>query len=168
MTEVVPYDPDWPTRAEAAAAELRAAVPGVFVAIEHIGSTSVPGLAAKPVIDLMACVRDLADVTDGPLAELGYRPFETGMPGRLFYRRPGRHLHVVALTGWETRNERLLRDYLRGRSESARRYGELKARLAADGMDGEAYTRAKTALIQRLVDEARDERGLPRVPVWEE
>jgi GrpB-like predicted nucleotidyltransferase (UPF0157 family) len=78
------------------------------------------------------------------------------------------HLHVVAEDSWATRNERLLRDYLRSHPEQARRYGKLKQQLARDLGHGEAYTRAKTELIQELVDAARAELGLPQVPVWEE
>jgi GrpB-like predicted nucleotidyltransferase (UPF0157 family) len=71
--ELAEYDPAWPARAKAATAELRGALPGVFTQIEHIGSTAVPGLAAKPVIDLMAATDDLASVgaREGPLADLG-------------------------------------------------------------------------------------------------
>ena len=95
------------------------------------------------------------------------------MRERLFFQRlagPGvstHHLHVVTEDSWATRNERLLRDYLRGHPEQARRYAELKRRLSRELGRGEAYTRAKTALIQELVHAARDELGLPRVPVWE-
>jgi GrpB-like predicted nucleotidyltransferase (UPF0157 family) len=95
------YDPAWPDLARLAANELTAALPGRFAAIEHVGSTAVPGLAAKPVIDLMAAADDLQVVTavEDVLSELGYSRVETGMPQRLFYRREGEpaayHLHVV-------------------------------------------------------------------------
>ena len=107
------------------------------------------------------------------LTGLGYRTFDTGMPGRLFYVRDenGRrayHLHVVPADAWDTRNQRLLRDYLRAHPEDARRYAELKQRLATEHADGDAYTEAKTELIQELTDRARADRGLPSVPVWEE
>jgi GrpB-like predicted nucleotidyltransferase (UPF0157 family) len=75
---------------------------------------------------------------------------------------------VVPLEGWDTRNERLLRDYLREHPEDARRYAELKQRLAAQHTDGTEYTKAKTELIQELTDRARADRGLSSVPVWEE
>jgi GrpB-like predicted nucleotidyltransferase (UPF0157 family) len=176
MSIVVPYDPTWPEQFEAARAELLAALGPVVVRLEHIGSTSVPGLAAKPVIDMMASVRGLQDgrTAQGALAELGYELVGAGMPDRLFYQRhagPGmatHHLHVVAEDSWATRNERLLRDYLRSHREQARRYGRLKQQLARELGHGEAYTRAKTELIQELVDAARAELGLPPVPVWEE
>jgi GrpB-like predicted nucleotidyltransferase (UPF0157 family) len=174
VIEVVEYDPAWPARAAAARAELASRLPGLFAAIEHIGSTSVPGLAAKPVIDLMAAA-SLAQVTghDETLGEIGYQRYDTGMSGRLFYFRDqhGRrscHLHVVPVDTWCTRNERLLRNYLRDHPADVARYAELKRRLAAGSGDSAGYTRAKTELIQELTDRARAGRGLPPVPVWEE
>jgi GrpB-like predicted nucleotidyltransferase (UPF0157 family) len=172
MIEVVEYDEIWEVKAELARVELLSLAP--VEAVEHIGSTSVPGLAAKPVIDLMAAA-DLNAVAarEHDLAELGYQRFDTGMPGRLFYVRDENgqrayQLHVVPPESWDTRNERLLRDHLRAHPEDARRYGDLKRRLAAEHTDGDEYTRAKTGLIQELTDRARAARGLPSVPVWEE
>lgn len=170
------YDPAWPDQARKAIEELHGVLPGVFERIEHIGSTSVPGLAAKAVIDLMAPVGDLEQVAArrDVLEELGYQLTETGMTGRLFFARDtdGRrthHLHVVTADNWDTQNERLLRDHLLRYPEDAERYAALKRRLVEEhGVGGDEYTRAKTDLIQELVDRARDERGLPRVPVWED
>lgn len=186
MIRVVPYDESWPARAGQLIEHLQTELPGVFRQLEHIGSTSVPGLAAKPIVDLMASVRALDDVSahQEALRRLGFVAAETGMPNRLFYTcpadgaadgasddrggRPDCNLHVVTADTWAERNERLLRDHLRAHPEDARAYGELKERLASTGLPGEEYGRAKTELIQRLVDRARDARGLPRVPVWEE
>jgi GrpB-like predicted nucleotidyltransferase (UPF0157 family) len=172
---VVEYDPAWPELAAAARAELQAIAPGLFGVIEHIGSTSVPGLAAKPVIDLMAGTADLGIVAghEGGLLGAGYRPHDTGMPGRLFYSRDRdgirtHHLHVVPADTLATRNELMLRDYLRAHPADADRYAALKRSLAAGSLPGEGYTRAKTELIQELTDHARAERGLPSVPVWED
>ncbi|GGL02233.1 GrpB family protein [Mangrovihabitans endophyticus] len=140
-----------------------------FAVIEHIGSTAVPGLAAKPVIDLMAAVDDLASVTAPP----GFEVVPTDMPERLFLRRSDPdglvvHLHVVTVASWPTRNERLLRDHLRAHPADRDRYAQVKRRLMARHGPGDAYTRGKTELIQELTDRARAERGLPSVPVWEE
>ena len=173
MTEVRDYDPSWPAVAEAARAEVLAACPGVFAEIEHVGSTSVPGLAAKPIIDLMASIPTLDDAPVDRLAGLDFQLLDVGMAGRLFFIRDRdgvrtHHLHVVPADTWAHRNERLLRDHLRASPEDARAYGELKQRLATEGLEGEAYTRAKTALIQTLTDRARAAYGLPSVPVWED
>ncbi|MGW3029965.1 GrpB family protein [Streptomyces sp. NPDC001178] len=171
---VVDYDPDWPRQASAAMDALRAAAPGLFVALEHIGSTAVPGLAAKPVIDLMAAVPALADVLpyEPALAALGFLPHDNGMTDRLLYVRTeagvrSHILHVVTRNSWPTRNQRILRDYLRAHPEEAARYAGLKRSLVAAGTPARDYARAKTALVQELTDRARAERGLPPEPVWE-
>ena len=173
--EVAGYDPAWADKAAAACAELRDRVPELFTVIEHIGSTAVPGLAAKPIIDLMAATYDLDEVAahDGTLGLLGYERHDAGMPGRLFYGRDelGRrayHLHVVPAQTWSTRNEVLLRDYLRAHPADARRYADLKRVLASKHESGNDYTRGKTGLIQELTDRARAAAGLDLVPVWEE
>ncbi|TDC22920.1 GrpB family protein [Streptomyces sp. 8K308] len=162
--------------AKQACGELTGALPGLFADIEHVGSTSVPGLAAKPVIDLMASVATLDDLTperEAVLERLGYARQETGMPQRLFFYRDddaGRrshHLHVVTEDTWDTRNERLLRDHLLANPVAAEAYAALKRRLAAEGHEGLEYTKGKTELIQRFVDQERAARGLPAVPVWE-
>ena len=172
---VLDWDPGWPAIAAAVRAELRSNLPaGTWGQLEHIGSTSVPGLAAKPVIDLMGSVADLRrfGAFSGPqLNALGYLLTDTGMTGRLFFRRaPGRtlmvHLHVVPAQAWSNQNERILRDFLLADLDAVRRYGDLKRQLAATIDDPLDYTRAKTALIRELVDRARAERGLVPANVW--
>ena len=165
--QITQYDPGWPAAASSAIAELLSELPAVFIHIEHIGSTAVPGLAAKPVIDLMAAVETLDAVLgrDAELAALGYESVATGMPNRLLYARhqKGRtshHLHVVLQVSWDTRNERLLRDYLRSHPEDAVRYVALKRQPASVHGSSAEYTRGKTTLIQELTDRARS--------VWEE
>ena len=162
-------DPTWPAEAERRMAELRP----LFPTIEHVGSTAIPGLAAKPVIDLMASTPDLSAVPDTALTALGYVREETGMSNRLFYARDTNgvrthHLHLVPTDTWATRNERLLRDHLLANPSAAAEYGTLKRHLAATESDGLAYTKGKTALIQRLIDHERAARGLPASDVWED
>jgi GrpB-like predicted nucleotidyltransferase (UPF0157 family) len=172
--EVRAYDPAWPALAAAAITEVRAALTGVPIEIEHIGSTAVPGLAAKPIIDLMLAAPGLDDVSGraGRLAAIGFHPEPQDMPARLLYVREaaGRrthHLHVVTALSWPARNQRLLRDWLRAHPDDVARYADLKRALAAGGLSADDYTRAKTGLIQELTDRARAERGLPPAPVWE-
>jgi GrpB-like predicted nucleotidyltransferase (UPF0157 family) len=162
-------DPDrrWADLGRAACAELG----GEFLHIEHVGSTSVPGLAAKPVIDLMASVAALGDVEVARLP--GYRLVPDAMPERLFLQRfdpdgTVYHLHVVTAASWPSRNERLLRDHLRANPDDRDRYAALKRELMEKHGPGDAYTRGKTDLIQEMTDKARAARGLPSVPVWEE
>ena len=170
IVHVVDYDPEWAGRGAEAIGEVGRVLPGLLAEIEHIGSTAVPGLAAKPIIDLMAAVADLDVVArrEPDLAEIGYRPHLNGMTDRLLYVRSvggvrTHILHVVTLESWPTRNQRILRDYLRAHPAEAQRYAELKRSIVA----ARDYARAKTALIQELTDRARAERGLPSVPVWE-
>ncbi|RJQ77084.1 GrpB family protein [Pseudonocardiaceae bacterium YIM PH 21723] len=172
--DITDYDPGWPGLAVAAIAELAGGLPGVFTAIEHIGSTAVPGLAAKPVIDLMAATEDLDMVQrhQDILGGLGFDRHRNGMNDRLLYvrTRAGRRthiLHVVTAESWPTRNQRLLRDHLRSHPADAARYADLKRAIVAAGIGPAEYAAAKTELIQELTDRARRERGLPSVPVWE-
>jgi len=177
IIQIVAYDPTWPQRYLAERALVLQAITPPFLAIEHIGSTAVSGLAAKPVIDMMAAVADLRDgvAATAALATVGYQLIDAGMPDRLFLRKHqpalgcSFHLHIVEYTSWPTRNERLLRDYLQAHPQAAQAYGQLKQQLALrHAHDSLAYTKAKTAFIQSLVDRARDACGLPRVSVWEE
>jgi GrpB-like predicted nucleotidyltransferase (UPF0157 family) len=171
---VVAYDSDWPRQASAAIEALEGAAPGLFAAIEHIGSTAVPGLAAKPVIDLMAAVEDLEALRshEDALAGMGFHAHDNGMTDRLLFVRAdggvrSHILHVVTSASWPTRNQRILRDHLRARPEDAARYAALKRGIAEAGTRPGEYARAKTELIQELTDKARAELGLPSVPVWE-
>jgi len=173
---VVCYDENWPQIYEQERRTILEQVGEQFVELEHVGSTAIPGLAAKPVIDMMAAVRTLED---GPailarLAPLGFTSVSIDMPRRLLLRRQDPdlgcafHLHIVEAATWPERNERLLRDYLRAHRDLAVEYGLLKRQLATEhGSDLQAYTSAKTAFIQAVVDRARDATGLPRMDVWE-
>ncbi len=170
MITVVPYDPAWALAFAEEADRLRARLP-VLRHLEHIGSTAVPGLAAKPVIDMMAAVDRLDDVSPDltALAEQGYALVETGMRNRLFLQRPGFNLHIVTLDSWRRRKERLMRDALIADPQAAVDYAALKHRLAAAHPDDmAAYTRAKTAFVQRIMDQVHDRLGWPREDVWED
>jgi len=176
IVHVIDYDPTWPQSYQAERALLLSAIGSHITELEHIGSTAIPGLAAKPVIDMMASLAEISQGADlvAALSPLGYRLIETGMRERLFLRKQlpdqavSYHLHLVTAASWPTRNERLLRDYLLTHPQAALAYGQLKQRLALEHPhDGAAYTRAKTDLIQAIMDLVRDERGLPHVSVWE-
>ncbi|MEU8897258.1 GrpB family protein [Nocardia sp. NPDC048505] len=137
---IVDYDPSWPGLAEDAISELRTLWPSLLAEVEHIGSTAVPGLVAKPVIDLMAAAAELAEVErrEAQLVVLGYRRHRNGINDRLIYVRAREDtrthiLHVVDLASWPFRNQRLLRDYLRANPEEAERYAQLKRRIVEAG-----------------------------------
>lgn len=153
--EVVDYDPGWPARFEAEAARLAELVPGLE--LHHIGSTAVPGLAAKPVIDMMAATADL----DGPVAalvEAGYQypeAYNATLTGRRWLCYPSaarrtHHLHLVA-DGEEFARRLRFRDALRADPGLAAEYAALKRDLAARMPDDrEAYTAAKSAFVDRV------------------
>ncbi len=170
------HDPAWTARFTARAAQLREALGARVRLVEHIGSTAVPGLAAKPVLDIMAAMDTLeeADARLPLLAASGYALRATGMRERLFLQRaaesgtPAVNLHLVTLASWPRRKERRFRDRLRAHPEEAALYAALKRDLAGRfGSDMEGYTRAKTALIQEIMDRAADEAGLLREDVRE-
>ena len=175
--EIVDYDPRWREIFAAEREVLLDRAGRYFVAFEHIGSTAIPGQRAKPVIDMMAAVRQL-DALDTFLPELetlGYHLFETGMRDRYFLRKQDTssgqtfHLHIVEVSSWDERNEHLMRDYLLEHPKEVEAYGELKNNLAQTySEDSVTYTEAKTEFMQGIVDKARDRLGLPRVDVWED
>jgi rfaE bifunctional protein nucleotidyltransferase chain/domain len=167
---VVAYDPRWPEMFEEDKRRILDAVGRHVLAVEHVGSTSVPGLAAKPIIDVMVGVRSLADapLCVTPLHELGYvyQPrHEIIMPGRRYFRRgpsgaDTHHLHMVELGGDFWTEHLLFRDYLRAHPEAARAYEGLKRKLAAaHGSDRAAYTDDKTDFIRSVVARAREEKS---------
>ena len=136
--QVLPYDPDWPQRFETEAARLTPIFGDNLIAIRHVGSTSIPGLAAKPIIDMLPEVRDIqrVDSLNDALAELGYEALgEYGISGRRYFRKLSSHTHLVHAHVFQTDNPEFarhiaFRDYLRAHPEQARAYGELKLRLA--------------------------------------
>jgi GrpB-like predicted nucleotidyltransferase (UPF0157 family) len=174
--EILDYNPQW---ADAYLAERRlllATVRPSFVELEHIGSTAVPGLRAKPIIDLMVAVPSLQDRQPwlGQLERVGYELIETDMQNRLFLRKivsapthKAFHLHVVEQSTWLHRKERLMRDYLLRNPQDAKAYAAEKDRLAAIHPDDAiAYTVAKTAFIQGLFNKIYDDLRLPRIDAW--
>ena len=162
---LAPHDPQWAVRAEALIAALRAAAPDAFSALHHIGSTAVPGLPAKPVIDLLGEAESLAAITAArPVLEgLGWRwRGENGEAGRRYFTRDDpatgertAHLHVHA-TGDPRLVWRLaFRDRLRAEPETAAAYAREKARCAAlHPDDSGAYAACKKAWTDRVAAEA--------------
>lgn len=169
------YNSDWSCWFQQEKSLLQRIFGEYLIRIEHVGSTAIPGLAAKPVIDIMVAVDDLADIAyiEPPLVKEGYQRRETGMPGRVFFQKVGHetsyHLQIMPREGFDERNELLFRDYLKKSPELIEEYGRLKRELAKTmGSDNMGYTRGKTEFIQHVVDLARDEKNLPRQAVWEE
>jgi GrpB-like predicted nucleotidyltransferase (UPF0157 family) len=164
---IVDYDPRWPAMFEEERAQLLNVVGNWVLDIEHVGSTSVPGLAAKPVIDMLIAVRALAAADAHciePICGLGYeyiRDFETVMPFRRYFRRltdeqnHTHHIHLVEKGSEFWERHLLFRDYLRAHSERAREYEQLKLRLAPQFSDLNDYAEAKTDFIRAAERQAR-------------
>jgi GrpB-like predicted nucleotidyltransferase (UPF0157 family) len=160
---VCDYDPVWPDRFEALRKEYAAAfaiakVP--VVAIEHVGSTSVPGLAAKPVIDcdIVVAAEDVPVATD-VLIGLGFSPEGTlGVPERWAFKEPkrlaGTNTYVIVDGCLSLRNHRAVRDTLRARPELRDRYAAVKQRVAMTARNIEEYGKGKNAVIQEILTAA--------------
>lgn len=154
---IAPCDPSWPLRFSLERDRLLALFPQVL-AVEHIGSTAVAGMEAKPVIDILAGVTDMAaaDALFEPLLTGGYttsRAFNSQLTDRRWFMRCANgtrthHLHVVVHLGPVWAERILFRDLLRADAGLARSYSRLKARLAVRFRhDREAYTRAKGEFV---------------------
>jgi GrpB-like predicted nucleotidyltransferase (UPF0157 family) len=158
---LVPSDPEWPRRFARWRDRIRAALGATALRAEHVGSTSVPGLAAKPVVDIQVSVADIADEARyaGQLESLGLQLGSRDDVHRYFSPPPERprelHLHLCqAGSGWE-REHLLFRDYLRTHPAAAGRYLAGKQAAAATWRDDRwAYTEAKTDVIVSILDDA--------------
>jgi NAD-dependent deacetylase len=136
---VVDYDPEWPRLYEQEAERIREALSNSVVEIEHMGSTAVPGLGAKPIIDISVGLRTL-DLDRGQIAGMeliGYEYLgEFGIPGRLFFRKGGgqrtHHVHAVEWGGTHWRRQQAFREYLRAHPDEARLYEDEKRRLVEE------------------------------------
>ena len=160
------YDRRWPASYEHEEARLRAALEGLDPLVEHIGSTAVPGMTAKPIVDVLVGV-DPDRVTDAVerIAALGYEHLgAAGVPGRQHLRRRGAdafNVHVFERGHPLVHDDLVLRDYLRSHPEEATRYGEQKSRLLAAGNATLlSYSDAKASTLAALTERARawDER----------
>ena len=163
--ELVGYDPAWPTVFAEWRDRLAGALGPAAVRIEHVGSTSVPGLAAKPVIDIQVSIADLEDEASyvPQIEALGVQLRSRDRWHRYFRPFPGRprdvQIHVCAVgSGWE-RDHLLFRDYLRAHPDARAAYAAAKRRAAEDWHDDRlAYTDAKTAIIREITDAAERSR----------
>ncbi|MFL5537455.1 MAG: GrpB family protein [Longimicrobiaceae bacterium] len=160
---IAEYDPAWPARYEAHARVIRDALGGTLLRIEHVGSTSVPGLAAKPIIDILAVVPDSADESAyvPQLGAAGYslRVREPDFFEHRMLRTAARdvHLHVYSPGAPEIGRMTAFRDRLRRNAEDRARYEAVKRRLAAQRWpDMNAYADAKTEVVESIIAVAND------------
>jgi GrpB-like predicted nucleotidyltransferase (UPF0157 family) len=156
------YNPEWPNEFAALAAPIRAALGDTALRIDHIGSTAVLGLAAKPVIDMQISVAALEPSAQfaGPLEALGYR-FMAANPERTkrYFREPlgqaRMHLHVRQRGSWGEQFALLFRDYLRENQQDRDLYAQQKQSLAIRYRhDREGYVNAKEPLIWQIIQRA--------------
>ena len=173
MITIDPYDPVWPARFDTEAVSIRRSLGELALRVEHVGSTAVPGLAAKPVVDIQVSVPSLAPTVNFTerLSQIGYShvplgPIDLVYP---FFQKPTvwpstHHIHLCVAGSEQERKHLAFRDYLRVHPDVARGYAELKRTLAAreDGTDSEGrerYAVAKTEFIERVIALAIAEAG---------
>ena len=159
---VVNYDPGWREAYEQLRSQIWPVVREVATTIEHVGSTAVPGLAAKPIIDISVVARSEADIPAGiqRLGTIGYiHRGNLGVEGREAFRTPTssprHHLYLCARNCSALANHLAVRAFLRAHPEDAQEYGALKKQLAlrySDDIDG--YTDGKTDMILRILERA--------------
>jgi GrpB-like predicted nucleotidyltransferase (UPF0157 family) len=165
--EIVDYDPRWPLLFDEEARRLRAILdPSLIAGLEHFGSTAIPGMSAKPIIDILIAVRSLAAAqttfvealrnldyvywADNPKKDRMF--FVKGMPP--FGAKRSHHVHVTELHG-EMWQRLVFRDYLRAHPEEAEIYQRLKRRLAVEHQtDRDAYGDAKSAYVESVMRKA--------------
>ena len=163
---VLNYDPEWPLKYERERKAIAEILDGNGISIYHIGSTSVPGLAAKPIIDMMAVVRSLEKVDDarGKFSELGYEYLgEFGIAGRRYFRKGGdertHQIHIFQADDWNNIGRHLaFRDYMRTHEKERAEYAKIKTALAqrfpydidgdCDGKDAFGREMEKRAVLE--------------------
>jgi GrpB-like predicted nucleotidyltransferase (UPF0157 family)/quercetin dioxygenase-like cupin family protein len=174
---VLDYDPEWPRWFETVYRRVWPVVADIALRIEHVGSTAVPGLAAKPIIDMdivVAAEGGVRPVIDR-LAASGYRWCgDLGVVGREAFKPtreeglPAHHLYLVVENNRPHADHFLLRDLLRQDAEARARYALIKRRNAQlAGRDMDVYVAAKARFVAELLTRARAERGLPPVVYWD-
>ncbi len=161
---VLPYDEAWKKDFEEIKAELMAVLDGLVLSVEHVGSTSVPGLAAKPIIDIDVIIEDTDcfEKVKTALETIGYQhEGDLGIPGREAFKYHGKehlrkhHLYVCAKDSDELKRHLSFRDYLRTHPEAVKEYGRIKeegARLYPNDID--SYIEYKAPFIQDCVNKA--------------
>ncbi|WP_065750681.1 GrpB family protein [Bradyrhizobium paxllaeri] len=160
------YDPNWPTQFEQERTRIKAALGSFALVIEHIGSTAIPNLPSKPIIDLLVGVPSLEEARKqcvGPIEALGYKylpEYASWLPGELFFRKgpPGpwtHHIHLMESSNPRWEAFLVFRDYLRAHPETAMAYANIKRALAASSNDNiAAYRNGKTIFVEETTAKA--------------
>ena len=173
LIEIVPHDPGWPAKFEAERRVLQSILaPWLNGPIEHVGSTAIPGMPAKPVIDIMAAVSTLeasqAAISELAKADYIYFPYRPEImhwlckPSAAFRTH---HLHLVPFGSKRWRECLAFRDTLLCNRDLATEYAALKCRLASEfRFDREAYTQGKTPFVERVLREGKGPVEKPQPP----
>jgi GrpB-like predicted nucleotidyltransferase (UPF0157 family) len=167
---IVSYDPRWPAVYEQEKARVLEALGRDVIDIEHIGSTAVPGLSAKPVIDILAGVAKLTPAPEYSrrLEPLGYQHVSHADDAiRIFFRKGmprTHHLHIVEYNSWEYWRHILFRDYLRDHPGTAWEYERLKLNLAGRyAAERATYTECKSSFIRSVIGVAAEQSRSPSI-----
>jgi GrpB-like predicted nucleotidyltransferase (UPF0157 family) len=158
--EVVPHNTNWHSVFEEESKQVAVVLGKNLVAVYHIGSTAIPMIHAKPIIDILVAVEDLAKVNEqnASMQELGYEGMgEFGILNRRFFRKDSKvgirthHIHIFEVGSAQIERHLAFRDYMRSHSEDAQRYSELKQKLAKQYPDDiEKYMDGKAEFIQEM------------------
>jgi GrpB-like predicted nucleotidyltransferase (UPF0157 family) len=170
------YDPHWPEQFELLGWRIGTALGPLASAIEHVGSTAVPGLAAKPILDIDVLLHSATDLPEAVrhLGTLGYEHRgDLGVPGREAFRRPDdipHHLYVLTPESREYIRHITFRNHLRANPQDARAYERLKRALAQEYRDNrELYNQAKTQFVEAILRKANAREHSPaarRIISW--
>jgi GrpB-like predicted nucleotidyltransferase (UPF0157 family) len=167
VIEIREYVPEWPTMFLAEKGRIRAAFGGLAKDIQHVGSTAIPGLASKPIIDILLALEDLTETSAYlvRLEELGYAnvPHVEDAERRFFLKGMPRthHVHVVRSGGWTYWKHLLFRDYLLDHPSTMKEYELLKRTLAERfRYDRSRYVEGKSEFIESVIARALKERVL--------
>ncbi len=173
MIDLQSHHASWAEDFAQEAARIAEALGDRIDAIEHIGSTAVPGLLAKPIIDIATRAARLVDPwsLESEITALGYAlhtsgPKNHGIYVRSMHERRTHILHVFQAERWEHCNQRLFRDKLLHDATARARYSAVKEAISGF-VDGREYTAAKRGVIEELLNEERHARGLPPVTAWD-
>ena len=161
---IADHEPGWPERFECERERIQTALGAKALLIEHVGSTAVPGLAAKPIVDIVVAVADVEDEAVGQALESAGYELRVREPDHRMFRTPERdvHVHVWLASDPEVERHLCFRDRLRADSVDRAEYEALKRELAAhDWEDMNEYAQAKSGLIDAIIKKAG---GPPRQP----
>ena len=168
--EVVEHDSRWNAEFDRESAKLVDVFGDALVSIHHVGSTSIAGLAAKPIIDILVVLKETKTIDrfSAPMQSLGYRVRGEcldaeipGIPGRFYFSKDTdgkrtHHVHACAVGHSEIRDKLAFRDYLRSHPQVAAQYGAMKQQLAIEHRhDNVGYMRGKEAFIRSTLSDAR-------------